>query len=73
MAAYDNSVEQIKLAGDAVAATVTAAAVLDAVPHITAFLTMIWVLFRLYETKLVQDVIAALRKKTPTGGNQPQP
>jgi hypothetical protein len=47
---------------DWAAGTITVAALLSWIPHLTAVLAMAWWLIRIYETETVQRVIARWRK-----------
>lgn len=49
--------ETMKFFGDAGAAGISVGALLGALPHVTAFLSLLWVLIRLYETKTVQSIL----------------
>ena len=53
--------EDIKHGGDVIAAGVTTAAILHAVPDISAIATLCWVLVRLYETDTVQKLLGRRR------------
>ena len=55
--------EPIKLGVDAVAAGLTASAIMQFVPPATAILTFIWVSIRIYESKTVQKLIKKKREK----------
>lgn len=48
------NVEHVKHGVDVLNLWLVVAACMDAVPHITAFLSLIWIALRIYETKTVQ-------------------
>lgn len=55
--------EHDKYAIDAIAAGLTGGAIMDWLPELTALVTLIWVLIRVWETKTVRCLFRKLRSK----------
>lgn len=59
----DNISDSLKTMGDAGAGAITIGAIVNWIPEVTAILSLIWVVIRIYETQTFQKLKIGQKKK----------
>jgi hypothetical protein len=59
----DSISDSLKNVGDAGAGAITIGAIINWIPEVTAILSLIWVIIRIYETKTFQQIKIGQKRK----------